>query len=932
MHVHLPLFPRSTWLLAIAALLLLPATGSAQHVLELGQKAEGSVGAGDTAVLEVTGIAGELLSVSVSPGKKSTLVPRFDLVDVANDAVVASSTPAGKGAKLTNVVLPVSGLYHIVISGASNTAGSWKAVTKGVHGKELTKPAASQVAGKPSSVRVEFDALAGTQLDATVKPAKGSAALPGDVTLTGPDGVIDLGAALSATGSSSKVKKFVLPSFGSYVLEVLNAGDEGELSLATKLKVPKPAKIILVTDAFSGDLLLTPDVLFSGEGATEITATIALVRPLSKGEVVVLQRSIGNGTPVQVSQLFDDGELGGHGDEIDNDLVHTARLQETPTEDDLGLTDYQAVLDLKGPRIARSPTFSVLVAEPLTNQQVTDILGKQAGFEALLDQAVIDDTVEATLASIENTLANDPDVLEFGRSDGQLGLWIVYAGGIPAVLYSPVDDVKGGGAGRSAAPAQLMAAGGDGRLVPYAPYSAFRQRRGAAPAGGQPTTPAGKPGAGGSIALGTPPDNPVGSNKVFAIAAQFFDWGNSDDIPSMQQTLVDNGCFDVTYKTYASKGSGSVEDFKNLGNYGIVLISSHGDSFFADVSKPWKATFKWADTSTGQVCLHSNMAVNVNTVQTYRADLLKGRLILWYGNFGITPSFIRHYTGNMPNSLVYMSICRGTFNSTMADAFIAQGAAAYLGYSDYVAVSFCQSHGPPLLDTLLLERMTLDDAYTFDVETDADPAAFLLFGATDLAIDPASLKDGSFESGNIAGAWSTAGDARVVGGLGGYGPTDGNLTAIISTGLGFTVSSGSFSQELCLPADTTGIFFDWNFFSAEFLWWCGFEFQDTFEVELTDVANPFNTVTAFRVAIDDLCGSVSLTDILFDKQPGTPPFEDGKEAGDVYATGWTTQLIDVPPEMVGKKVRITFRCFDVGDSEWDTAVLVDAIEVVRDAS
>jgi len=50
--------------------------------------------------------------------------------------------------------------------------------------------------------------------------------------------------------------------------------------------------------------------------------------------------------------------------------------------------------------------------------------------------------------------------------------------------------------------------------------------------------------------------------------------------------------------------------------------------------------------------------------------------------------------------------------------------------------------------------------------------------------------------------------------------------ALISTGLGFTTAAGSIAQPVCLPplppgATTWTLSYDWNFFSEEFLEFCG---------------------------------------------------------------------------------------------------------------
>jgi len=323
------------------------------------------------------------------------------------------------------------------------------------------------------------------------------------------------------------------------------------------------------------------------------------------------------------------------------------------------------------------------------------------------------------------------------------------------------------------------------------------------------------------------------------------------------------------------------------------------------------------------VILDSNMEVTAGNLSTYVKDLLKGRLVLWGGTYGVTPTFITQYSGKMPNSLVYTSICRGAFNATLANAFLGRGAGAFLSYSDYVAVSFCEANGPPLLEKLLMDDNTLDDAFTPGIkETDGDPAEFKLFGAKTLALRD-GLKDPSFESGNLAAAWTTAGDARIIPVLGGWGPTHGGRMAIISTGLGFTTSSGSMSQRICLGPDDDFLLFDWNFFSEEFVEYCGSIYQDEFRVTIEDVETGAETVL-FSRTIDALCSKVKKTPLHF----GAPPDPDPNPSGvGVWTTDWRSEAAAIPEALKGKQVQITFSTTDVGDSAWDTAVLIDAIEL-----
>jgi hypothetical protein len=176
------------------------------------------------------------------------------------------------------------------------------------------------------------------------------------------------------------------------------------------------------------------------------------------------------------------------------------------------------------------------------------------------------------------------------------------------------------------------------------------------------------------------------------------------------------------------------------------------------------------------------------------------------------------------------------------------------------------------------------------------------------------LQDGLFENGNLLQAWTSEGDARLLTGLGEGRPTEGKYMAVISTGLGYTTTSGSLIQQFCLETDAATISFDWNFYSEEFLEWVGSQFQDSISVTLTAADDPDNSITILHETVDSLAPIVTAVPNSFDQ-------------GDVYATGWLTTTAEIPEDLRGRKVILEFATTDVGDSIYDTAVLIDQVAI-----
>lgn len=663
--------------------------------------------------------------------------------------------------------------------------------------------------------------------------------------------------------------------------------------------------------AFGGQLSIWPDTAYVGE-LRQHTALIALpaVQAEKEGEeeeppaapAVMLVRIV-DGAEQDVAQMTDDGDLG-RGDEIEGDGIYSGLFELEETEPNTAQFRVRVTPGGEDGSNALSEIFPVLVTERITEKRFEEITTQLGDLETMLEEAAATKSAKAVEDAVDDvieTLEADPTVTDVGESDSGNGVWLVYEDGIPAVLYAPTSDIKSGGRGAGAPTMSPIA-----EATEYPHYEHYFKAH---------TSSAQR-----SFELRADEKNTIKSNKARVIAAQYFDWGDNDDIPTMEQILRDNGCFEINYTKYASKGSGSVEDFKNLGDYGLIFISSHGDSFFHIEVGNWSHTsFGW-DGLFGQVVLHSNMAVTAANKTTYEDDLKKGRLALWGKHYGILPGFIRTYAGSLPNSYVHMSICRGAWNGTMAKAFLDKGAGAFTGYDEYVSVSFCKGSAPPVLTELLKPDKTMADAFTpgqtdpVTVSSAKHPAEFKLFGSNTLAIEVGSLKDGGFESNSVTQAWTVDGDARIVPQLGASGPTEGGYMGIISTGLGFTTQTGTLSQDFCLGAEPSTISFDWNFFSEEFMEWVGSQYQDSFQVTLTDVNDGTSNTVLVSETVDSLSGGVSKVDNSFDR-------------GDVYATGWRNYSGAIPEAMLGKRVRLQFYTTDVGDSIYDTAVLIDDIKI-----
>ena len=146
---------------------------------------------------------------------------------------------------------------------------------------------------------------------------------------------------------------------------------------------------------------------------------------------------------------------------------------------------------------------------------------------------------------------------------------------------------------------------------------------------------------------------------------------------------------------------------------------------------------------------------------------------------------------------------------------------------------------------------------------------------------------------------------------------------IISTGLGFTTATGSIFQTFTIKSNQTKLTVKWNFLSEEFLEYIGSQYQDYFQVVVKD-KNGTETVLLNKT-IDILASSFGATKTSPGSLTRVSP-EISFDKGDVYMTGWQTSDLDVSA-FAGKRVTLIIRAGDVGDSVFDTAILIDDVSV-----
>jgi len=350
----------------------------------------------------------------------------------------------------------------------------------------------------------------------------------------------------------------------------------------------------------------------------------------------------------------------------------------------------------------------------------------------------------------------------------------------------------------------------------------------------------------------------------------------------------------------------TVDALRELERYGAVSIFTHS-----------------AQLAGGQVALLTGETVNYPRCLAHAWDLFDSNPAMCIVRvegvsvFAVKAAFIAKYNSRFPDTVLQIAACDVTANNIWPLALLGNGAGYVAGFDGSVSVDFANEASLAFWSNILESGMRSGPAHAASPQTDPGHrhAAFTAAGNEELAYGT-ELQNGDFELGTLA-AWDVAGDGRVISRLGTQTPIDGNAMGIVSTGLGYTLNMGEINQVVCVPAAATTLTLHYNFFSEEFLEWCGSGFQDYFEVRVIEAGG--GETVLFYVEIDDMCDDVTPAGIQFDQGPL------GEDAG-VYLTGWRESNLNIAT-WAGQTVTLRFKAGDIGDSIYDSAILIDAIGI-----
>lgn len=663
--------------------------------------------------------------------------------------------------------------------------------------------------------------------------------------------------------------------------------------------------------------VLNPGGVLVGRPTTvRVTAALGAHPGLVGGSVKLLRVTATNTVAGEVGTLVDDGDLS-RGDEILGDGIFSGIF--TFTEAQAGQVRLRVAAQTQSGAATQqslSPVAALAVYTPVSVQEYQQVTATQQGALDRFKAFVAGQGVEAALDSAVRWLSARADVQRATRSqDGTIE--IEYKSGLlGGVRINRVDPLHGASRGGVlASPDPPVRAGGSRpyrTVLPSGPAFAAataradtlprrtvrvplsRQTRGMAPL----------PAARAALASATADSTEVQSRKVLIYEPFQSEFAPFDEGAAVAAVVAGSELqFEVTH---LRNGAATVSALQGMADYGLVVLATHGDE--------GEYIFTGERSDTINLKTHQGLLREKKLAVFLNGTYVTGDSVkVTGGMYAVTSRFVRGLAGKFPHSIILNNSCESTKTAALSQAFRDRGALTYFGYTKDVWSDFAKARAVDLVTQLVRDLKTTGEAFQAGQADPTAPNAVFERNGSLKAHFGSGLINGDFEEGSLHG-WTRAGDGRVIVRLGTQAPTGGAYMGIVSTGLGYTTSTGSIRQSFRVSATDSILTLRWNFLSEEFLEYVGSQYQDFFRVTLQ---HPAGTQVVFQRNIDQFNAQYTLVPV----SPGVV-----FDQGGVYMTGWQTLTVDVRPYR-GKVVTLLFATGDVGDSIYDSAVLLDDVRV-----
>ncbi len=419
-------------------------------------------------------------------------------------------------------------------------------------------------------------------------------------------------------------------------------------------------------------------------------------------------------------------------------------------------------------------------------------------------------------------------------------------------------------------------------------------------------------------------NNSIGSYRALSLSPFKWQFDPYDDSDGAYVKVQNSSTPKFTASSPIIDYDVTVEHFKNLSQYGVVVIASHGG---LEGSNPVIYTGEEA-TSEKQITYQKDITAKRLMVSHKVTISVEDSGFLWFDSeekkevFKIAPSFITKYNSNMPNTMISLGICSGIATDSLANAFIKAGAGAVVGFTDTVNNTYAYNSSNTFIESMI-DGKTVEEAVKDATDAhgvndgDSTPAAFVYRGNGNLVLERTGIQNGGFED-NLKYWEQNDGDIRVLSKLSSQSPQEGSYMAILSSGLGSVSDSEAIiTQQFKVPADADFLTFKYDVVSEEPMEYVGSSYDDKFRAVLIDedgneIELAYETVNA------------SSWTAISGSQSAGGMFDGGDETA--YHTGWKSINHQIT-SLAGQTITLKFRVWDVGDSIYDTAALIDSISL-----
>ena len=654
-----------------------------------------------------------------------------------------------------------------------------------------------------------------------------------------------------------------------------------------------------------GKLEITPQESLVNVSTT-LTAHLKVVPGIEIDDTVRLVKVTSSGSETEIGLLLDNGDLYYSGDDIKGDKIFSGKFYITELEN--GQVNFKAVASSEGSTDNKFESESVIfnvysdisatdmsalytIQENSVTQLTTYLNGSQDNIESAVNQLVQWLKAQPEISTVEQ---EDITSIEIKYKSGLMG-------GIVISLLNEdgLSDTRGG-------------------QIKERPQKAERAKTSSIPQSKQ--TRGINVGESKSTTAFDP--NTIGNRNVFIYAAFEAAWLNNER-PHIINILDSLDCGDFPVNFYTNQDA-NIARLYDMTSYGMVVLATHGSGGgkafltgeIADTTLAVYQTYKpMLQGANPKLGISKNMTISKAGTVVTKNDVYK-----------VYASFISALPGEFPQSVILNNSCGSDKTPPLRDAFIGKGAKTYYGYTESVDGAFCVPVARDVFITLAKNGKKTGEVSKINT-TWPDPPnpTFKIQGSADMHF-ALELINGNFEEGVLG--WTRNGDGRVISQLGYVSPQEGSYMGIISTGLGYTTETGNISQSFNVPQDASELTLEWNFLSEEFLEYIGSSYQDRYELVL--ISEEFGEEILLSRTIDGIASDFGASAPSEEFPEGIP----GEliavspdivfDQGNVYMTGWQTFTYDLTAYK-GKCVTLALRCTDVGDSVYDTAILIDNI-------